>query len=518
MPSEDDRHGGTMRGLQALINIPRRVCRMKKSHGFVQRVALAVLIANVGHAGLLAEGTDGKAPPLPVADGPQLVDVSTSSGLARIAGSGGESLAGQIESDSAFYELSKQLYPNGKLHIERYLAEDAEGNLVNHGPYKEYDPAGVLVRSGSYTMGKMEGPWFQVIPSSKVMLLTDKLDPGFRGPFRSEANFINGESHGEWLVTDASGKPILLWPFELGKRQGVSTWFDSTGSSVREISYSADIPHGPAAEMTHPQGEILRQEYVEGRVLKSRTDWYSPGKKRGEEKLLVAASQKIVAHDWWNNVVSSEPFAGEPIRHGAFTTYYANGQKMSEGEFVMGEPHGEFTWWSENGQTQATGAFDSGKRVGNWVWWHANGVKMVTGNYETGSQVGQWSHWNADGRLLARAEGANFKPQNLSLEMSLGLVAKDSEKAKAAAADASGQQLTTLASPFGKSLEDGDTGQQSNSTNRSDSQSSRRYRPLLNDQSSSTDVAAPNDKPVAVATKPGGLRKIEVPSSRRQLR
>ena len=494
---------------------------MKKSHGFIQRVALAVLIANVGHAGLLAEGTDRKAPPLPVAVGPQLAVVSTSSGLAQIAGSGGESLAGQIEGDSAFHELSEQRYPNGKLHIERYLAEDAEGNLVNHGPYKEYDPAGGLVRSGNYTMGKMEGPWFQVIPSPKVMLLTDKLDPGFRGPFRSEANFINGELHGEWLVTDASGKPILLWPFELGKRQGVSTWFNSMDSSVREISYSADIPHGPAAEMTQPQGEISRQEYVEGRVLKARTDWFSPGKKRGEEKLLVAASQKIVAHDWWNNVVVSEPFAGEPIRHGAFTTYYANGQKMSEGEFVMGEPHGEFTWWSENGQTQTTGAFASGKRVGNWVWWHPNGVKMVTGNYEGGSQVGQWSHWSVDGRLLTRAEGPSFSPKNLSLDMPLGMASnKGEEKPKAAAADASGLQLTTLASPFGKLLEDGDgdKGQQSNATNRSDSQSSRRYRPLLNDQDSSTDVAAPNDKPVAVAIKPGGLRQIEVPASRRQLR
>lgn len=506
---------------------------MNKSHArILKRLGLAVLIAGAAPRWVLAVDVDLKTPETQLApaaaaqvgtpgDVPGAATVNAGP-VTATAGAVAETPNGPIESDAAassLYELSQQRYPDGKLHIERYLAEDVEGNLVNHGPYKEYDPAGGLVRSGNYTMGKMEGPWFQVIPSSKVMLLTDKLDPGFRGPFRSEANFINGELHGEWIVTDASGKPILLWPFELGKRQGVSTWFDSTGSSVREISYSADIPHGPAAEMTRPQGEISRQEYVEGRVLKSRTDWYSPGKKRGDEKVLVAASQKIVAHDWWNNVVVSEPFAGEPIRHGAFTTYYANGQKMSEGEFVMGEPHGEFTWWSENGQTQATGAFDSGKRVGNWVWWHANGVKMVTGNYEGGSQAGQWSHWNADGRLLARAEGPSFSPKNLSLDMPLGLASnKVAEKPKAAAVDGSDKELTTLASPFGKSLEDGEKSQELDATAPSDSQSSRRYRPLLNDQPTSADLAVPNDKPVAIATKPAGLRKIEVPSSRRQLR
>lgn len=496
---------------------------MKKSHGFVQRVALAVLIANVGHSGLLAEGTDRKAPPRPVAVGPQLVVVSTSPGLARITGSGGESLAGQIESDSAFYELSEQRYPNGKPHIERYVAEDARGNLVNHGPFREYDPSGSVARSGNFAMGLMEGRWTQEIPSSKVMLLTDKLDAGFRGPFRSDANFIDGQLHGDWTISDAAGKPVLIWQFEFGKRHGVSTWFDSAGLSVREISYAADVLNGPAAELVLPEKEVKRQHYIEGRFIKTRTDWYAPGKKRGQEKVLVSAGPKIVAHDWWNGVVISEPFPGEAIRHGEFTTYHANGHRMSQGQFAMGEPVGEFTWWSENGQMRATGVFDSGERVGNWVWWHPNGVKMVSGNYERGNQIGQWSHWNADGRLLARAEGANFRPQNLSLEMQLGLPAnKEAEAEKVATPIVVPEppsmkpddmelpfvEVTTV--PVGKRVLD--------SRPLSDPQPAVRNRSPLPDQENSIDILVPNDAPVAVAVMPSRLRKIEVPASRRRLR
>jgi hypothetical protein len=97
-------------------------------------------------------------------------------------------------------------------------------------------------------------------------------------------------------------------------------------------------------------------------------------------------------------------------------------------------------------------------------------------------------------------------------------MAKDTGKAKAAAANASGKELTTIDSPFGKLLDGGEMSPESDAATPSDSQPNLRYQPLLNDQQTSADQASQKDAPVAVAAKPAGLRKIEVPSSRRQLR
>ena len=39
---------------------------------------------------------------------------------------------------------------------------------------------------------------------------------------------------------------------------------------------------------------------------------------------------------------------------GRWTTFYTNGQKESEGEYVMGKKNGTWTWWSETGQLLKT--------------------------------------------------------------------------------------------------------------------------------------------------------------------
>lgn len=55
------------------------------------------------------------------------------------------------------------------------------------------------------------------------------------------------------------------------------------------------------------------------------------------------------------------------------------------------------TYFHENGKVQQTGAFDTnGKLHGEWTSFDAEGNKVSIGNYEAGKKVGKWFFWEGD--------------------------------------------------------------------------------------------------------------------------
>lgn len=314
-------------------------------------------------------------------------------------------------------ELLQQRYPDGKIQTERYVVEDEDGNLVSHGPYKEFDTTGAVIRHGNYAMGKLEGAWSQRVSPAQVQALAGTIDAGFRAPFVSEATFVNGKLHGDWTVSDSVGNPVLMWQFENGKREGISTWFDSRHNAIREISYAAGMPHGPATQMISGQKAPSRADYDQGRVVQTNTTWHERGKKKSEEAVLVPSGRKLVSHDWWNSNVASQALEGEPLRHGPYVAWHPNGQKRMEGQFSLGQPTGEFQWWYDNGQPKMKGEYYEGQRIGHWVWWHSNGLRQFDGTYEAGTQVGQWSRWDESGKLVMRDMAPNFPIIKADLEL-----------------------------------------------------------------------------------------------------
>jgi hypothetical protein len=98
----------------------------------------------------------------------------------------------------------------------------------------------------------------------------------------------------------------------------------------------------------------------------------------------------------------------QPVRHGAYVAWHANGTKSIEGEFQHGQPYGEFQWWYPSGQLQGKGVYQDGLMSGSWTWWYPNGMKLLQGNYSSGEQVGTWSQWAVDGQLVLRDNGAEF--------------------------------------------------------------------------------------------------------------
>lgn len=67
---------------------------------------------------------------------------------------------------------------------------------------------------------------------------------GFAAPFSSEAVFANGLLHGNWLVSDAHGRPITSIHYREGLRDGNATWWNPQGGKVQQIEYKAGLLDG----------------------------------------------------------------------------------------------------------------------------------------------------------------------------------------------------------------------------------------------------------------------------------
>jgi TonB family protein len=94
--------------------------------------------------------------------------------------------------------------------------------------------------------------------------------------------------------------------------------------------------------------------------------------------------------------------SAQRMRTGAFTYYYENGNKSSEGACVENKRHGAWANWYENGQKEYTGYYENGESEGDWIFWDEEENKNAAGGYKDDKEEGIWERWYANGQLLSR--------------------------------------------------------------------------------------------------------------------
>jgi len=123
---------------------------------------------------------------------------------------------------------------------------------------------------------------------------------------------------------------------------------------------------------------------------------------------------------------SSDPTVVVEIRHGPSITWYANGQRESQGTYLNNLQHGPWSEWYANGQLHRTtryvngvadgpwieyyddgqersnGAMGAGEPDGYWVYYKESGVIDREGMWANGNRNGPWVHYNAVGQPAAR--------------------------------------------------------------------------------------------------------------------
>ena len=313
-------------------------------------------------------------------------------------------------------ELVRQRFANGKVHIERWVAESPEGDFVNHGTFTEYNTKGETIVSGEYRMGRRDGTWSKQIPLAAAQQLTKTIDRGFVPPFLSKAEFADGSLTGDWTLADTRGSLVFVLSFERGKRNGVSSYFNSRGEVIRTISYVDNLADGPAKLSLRKDQPVKDIQFTNGMMMDTAEEYYPQvrGKKRvlkSQEEVLVPTPINLESHDWDKNIIRFRKYeSAEKVRHGRSITFYANGQRESEGQYEQGNRTGTFVWWYSNGQQKTIGEYKNDETQGRWTWWHENGMREARADFLNGVRKSALSVWDQTGRLVKRT------PANLDIE------------------------------------------------------------------------------------------------------
>jgi antitoxin component YwqK of YwqJK toxin-antitoxin module len=356
---------------------------------FQTRIALAaIVVVGVQLAGRVAEAQRLATPytfsPTPADDAPQAADEPSSS----TAGPNGE------------IETIRERYDDGKVRVERQVTLDADGNYVNHGEWKMLSRAGDVVAEGHYDMGKRIGTWTHWHSRQDSPELAEFPYNHFKTPFQSQANFVNDQMEGDWIITDSAQKKCMQVSLLGGKRNGqVITWLPS-GKVYRQATYENGVPVGEVQEVDK-NGELkTAATYIDGRkVITKTTYFHRDHKKNTEANYLAATTVERAPDDFWNLKFAQYGSEGKDLQHGPSKTWFENGVAQSEGFYQYDKKCGTFTYRYENGQVAVTGEYKDDVPDDVWVWWHENGQKAAIGKYTAGALIGEWHWWNEDGKL-----------------------------------------------------------------------------------------------------------------------
>lgn len=109
-------------------------------------------------------------------------------------------------------------------------------------------------------------------------------------------------------------------------------------------------------------------------------------------------------------------------KEGYWVTYYANGNKRSEGAYRAGKKHGKWILYYQNGNKKSEASFRDGLYEGWYVCYYENGNKKWEGPYAPhtgkstdGRKEGVWKCYSEkDGktvwRIITYKRGARAKP------------------------------------------------------------------------------------------------------------
>jgi antitoxin component YwqK of YwqJK toxin-antitoxin module len=348
------------------------------------------------------------APPLPPADDITPVPAGEESAEPDAAAetSDAKNTDDAEDAEEAVVELVTERFPSGAIKIEREMTQDAEGNYLLHGAWRQFDEQGRLIVEGRYERHQQEGLWRKFFRGNEAPLLATAPYSTFSAPFISQATFRAGQLHGKWILTDSKQRKIHEIEFTGGERNGKATWFYPNGAVALASHYEHGRVHGDITQYAPDGAVVVTQNYEIGRQLAERVEFHDAAQKIKKQELTVLQAPLVVKtpDDWANCSLAEFENRGQDEKHGAFAAWHLNGQPARKGEFRYDLPVGKIVFWYANGQKQMEGEYVDGHQTGVWTWWHENGQKAISGEYHDGIAVGKWSWWADTGKLAQKAD------------------------------------------------------------------------------------------------------------------
>ncbi len=365
---------------------------------------------------------------------------------------------------------AEYFYPNGQLKSKGWYSEDEpSGDWVTYnekgkvtarytylngdltGIYEYYHPNGKLNYEEVYELGWLKALNQYDTLGKKIFTTTFKNGTGkytsthINGDKRFEGEYIQGELHGPLTVYFFDGSKMMEKNYEHGTLSGAYTEYHYGG----QVNVKGQYKWGEADgvwKYYSKEGKLYREEtYVAGQLSGKQFYYHDNGKVEMEidyKDNEVHGSLKRYAetgelagviyykHDMETSysyldkngqLVPAIPLPGGT---GKVVTYYSNGNKSAEMEYIDGKTNGLYKLYHPNGKTwlQTTDEFGltTGKQTeyynngnlkseynnycnnsdGPFKKYHENGKVKEDGTYFNGEENGTFKYYDANGKLL----------------------------------------------------------------------------------------------------------------------
>ena len=256
--------------------------------------------------------------------------------------------------DIVLIDLYREYYPGG-------TKEKLVGGLTNglrNGQYRSYDIDGNLVQGYLYSN--------DTIIAEGIILNDGTYDGDWKyfytsGEVQSEGKYEEGKKNGLWTYFYKNGKIQQKGKYINGIYEGQWTWYYENGAIRAQEFYRKGKLEGTIVEYDEQGNELTKGEYYAG--LKEGTWFYHV-----------------------ENYKETGQFTLN-FKDGLWLSYYQNGVKAFEGEYVEGQPKGKHKYYHDNGVLKSQGKYKAGAKHGVWKNYSAKGETIELLEYYYGQLV-----------------------------------------------------------------------------------------------------------------------------------
>ncbi len=267
-------------------------------------------------------------------------------------------------------------------------SETGDGNIesTNNGEMvREYYPGGQLKSETPYASGSIHGAVVTYYENGNPMKREEYragVKDGASREFYEDGTLKNHETYqgnrqiGECYTNYPNGTRMMEGHCEDGKKTGRWTLFHQNGNKYMEGEYLDDERQG-LWRIYSPEGWLDSEgEYLKGEQSGLWT-YYDKAKRIVMKLTLKGGAVDGPAWLYRNGRLVGEGSmtgeAREPVKHGPWKAYHANGRVDHEGVYTMGKKNGSFREYYENGVLMAHGEYINDERSGEWVFYLKDG-------------------------------------------------------------------------------------------------------------------------------------------------
>jgi hypothetical protein len=215
----------------------------------------------------------------------------------------------------------------------------------------------------------------------------------------------------------------------------VQEWIADSGLTLEEIQSIQPAYEEPQVREWR-SWDLATYKPVDGPSTRYGTGNFRRGDMDGEWQVFADATgndhQRASAQATdGQGAAAPRVVVGHGVMHhgrGAWTSFYATGEKLAEGRYDRNQPEGRWRIYHRDGNLAAEGRFAQGTRVGGWLFYDDTEAHTViaAGRFAAdGSVTGTWRHFDGDGQLLARSwteTPAQWRDANLDMNGGEGSV------------------------------------------------------------------------------------------------